>query len=331
MTAVKYLLALCLVAAGWTAWLRRDEVRSAFEWDHSQPAGAEVLDVTHVTLRDLPPAPDSSLVVALPDDLRDRPLPTTANEPEPVRIPMSGGASSLSGTVSSPSGPVGGAMVRIERLVGEAAARVDVVSDGDGRFHASGLPGGRFRVRAWRAPVFAQTTAEVLFLDDGGRESLLLHLEPATQLEVRPSARPGDFVIGGGATIAVSVRGQQVDSVGRIKFVPLVGVPVGLSVEGAVALTSSASAPTGADGLAYFRVRCNAIGATGATVTYQPPPSVPVTTAAGEPGLAPAPAPPAERITSWDPPDCTPPPTTTTAPPPPAAAPANPTPTTGGR
>jgi len=56
---------------------------------------------------------------------------------EPVKI--LGGEATLSGVIAGPGGPVAGATVRLERFVGDATARLDVVSNADGTWRAPAL------------------------------------------------------------------------------------------------------------------------------------------------------------------------------------------------
>src|SRR5690606_1191562 len=81
------------------------------------------------------------------------------------------GTARLVGTVTGPDGPVAGATVRIERLVAGREVRTDVTTASDGRFALDGVPGGRYRVRAFLPPDLAQTAPELRFVADGGEHA----------------------------------------------------------------------------------------------------------------------------------------------------------------
>ena len=65
-----------------------------------------------------------------------------------------------------PTGPVPGATVHIERLVGDAVGVADIQSDPAGHYHMQGILGGRYRVRAFVPhPIdLAQTQPVIFFL-----------------------------------------------------------------------------------------------------------------------------------------------------------------------
>src|SRR5688500_10725176 len=97
--------------------------------------------------------PDLSGVV-LPD------VPGTTS----TSIPVGPGEATLQGIVTAPEGAVPGATVLIERLVGDGAGSATVVAGPDGRWVAPQILGGRYRVRAWRAPDLALTSPASFFL-----------------------------------------------------------------------------------------------------------------------------------------------------------------------
>src|SRR6476659_8373528 len=76
---------------------------------------------------------------------------------EPVRAT---GTARLSGVVNGPGGPVPGATVLLEHLVSPTTSTT-LSAGPDGTYNAPNIAGGRYRVRAYLAPSFAQTDPEV--------------------------------------------------------------------------------------------------------------------------------------------------------------------------
>src|SRR5207253_6341313 len=74
------------------------------------------------------------------------------------------GQAHLSGTVQAPEGFVPGATVHLERLVGTAFVATDVATNPDGTWKLDNIKGGRYRVRAFRAPDLALVAPQVFFL-----------------------------------------------------------------------------------------------------------------------------------------------------------------------
>ena len=81
-------------------------------------------------------------------------------------VPVYGGTATVAGTVTGPDGPVAGATVRVERFVGDRSGVVTVTADADGRWRASNVHGGRYRMRAWLQPSLAADGSSLAFLAD---------------------------------------------------------------------------------------------------------------------------------------------------------------------
>ena len=73
-----------------------------------------------------------------------------------------------------PSGAVPNATVHVERLVGDQVGAIDLTTDANGAFALPNALGGRYRVRAWQAPVLAQLGSEVAFVADGEAHNFAL-------------------------------------------------------------------------------------------------------------------------------------------------------------
>jgi len=208
----------------------------------------------------------------------DRSLPppssTSSTEPEPttttvdrsrlVLQPVEGrttttlvetGRAAVRGVVVGPDGPVADAVVRVERLVGDAVQVRDVRSLPDGTFAAEGIPGGRLRVRAFLPPTLTMASPEIFFLPDREARDLRLvltrHEGPDVRASTAPTApRAGDLV-----NLLVWVAERVVDGDGIARTVPAPGVPVEVVASGWLLVESRPV--TDDDGVALFTYRCD--------------------------------------------------------------------------
>jgi hypothetical protein len=131
------------------------------------------------------------------------------------------GTARLVGTVTGPRGPVVGATVRIDRLVGGREVRKDVVTGADGRWELKEVPGGRYRVRAFLAPVYAQVEPEVRFLTDDEEHSFDLVVEDQRGVVVRADVAPDQPLLGSDVNLLVLVVQRTVSSDGVVRAVPV--------------------------------------------------------------------------------------------------------------
>lgn len=229
------------------------------------------------------------------------------------------GTASLTGTVQGPDGLVVGATVRIERLVAGREVRTDVLTGADGHFLLGGVPGGRYRVRAFLAPSMAQVTPEVRFLPDGKEHTFDLVMEQQSGLVVRSDVAPRPPLLDHAVNLVATVTNRTVGADGVVRSTPVVGVTVelvgvgrwvlrddaGSSPNGPSSTSSSTtsvtvgqssttsttargrsvspSARTDASGRVRYELRCDAAGAPGLAlrvpVTVTSPPD-----ASGAPG-----------------------------------------------
>jgi hypothetical protein len=118
--------------------------------------------------------------------------------------------------------------VRVERLVAGREVRKDVVAGPDGRWELPGVPGGRYRVRAFLAPVYAQVEPEVRFLSDGDEHSFDLVVEDQRGVVVRSDAAPDQPVLDGEVNLVVLVVQRTVGDDGVVRSTPLSGTYVEL-------------------------------------------------------------------------------------------------------
>ena len=238
----------------------------------------------------------------------------------PVR---SAGTAHLAGVVKGPQGTVPSAVVRLEHLVGDTVT-TDVVAGPDGRYDAPNIAGGRYRVRAFLPPRYAQTDPLVFFLGDGELRGLDLIVKSFSGLAVASATAPNPPVVGAPATFVIRVANRAVDNEGivRVQRVPNATVQLtgadGWSVADPTAVTNS-------NGDAAFTLVCTTPGANDIEAQVQASGATqPQTASFNTPDCVgpPAPPPPTAPASSAPPPasGSSPPP----ASPPPASPPAAP-------
>jgi hypothetical protein len=209
----------------------------------------------------------------LPAPPTTRPRPTTTALPDystvalaavPGRttttLAVNGGKATLNGTVTGPDGPVGQAVVHIERLVGDQAAVLDVVTNPDGTFAAPQVFGGRYRVRAYRPPDLAQVKPELLFLGGEETKALTLRMTRHQGVSVAAAIAPNPPVPTEPANLLVQVTLKSVDAGGVVRAVPIPGVRLELFATGRWTIEGSAAQASDAQGRALWRVRCGRPG-----------------------------------------------------------------------
>ena len=186
--------------------------------------------------------------------LKDVPGRTTTT------IPLTPGKAVINGGVVGPDGAVPGAVVHFERLVDEGLAAIDIATAPDGTFAFPNIKGGRWRVRAFRAPDLALVKPELFFLGDAETKTLTLRLDRYQGINVASALAPDPAVTGEPANLLVQVTLQSVDNRGIVRAVPVPGVRVELFGEGDWRIEGTASQFTDSAGRALWRVRCEARG-----------------------------------------------------------------------
>ena len=188
------------------------------------------------------------------------PAPPRPSTPEVEPVAVYGGTAQLRGVVKGPDGAVPFATIRLERHTRNGSATEDVVADRNGRWAASRLHGGRYRVWSWAAEDdLATPSSTVFFLDDETTRPTDLALE---QLEAEPRvtlADGGDIYVGLSGTVAVAITAQRVDEDGRVGTVGLPGTVVVFEPSSGVT-ASPAVAVTDDDGVARFTLHCESVG-----------------------------------------------------------------------
>lgn len=172
----------------------------------------------------------------------------------------------LSGTVTGPDGPVVGAIVRVERLVGSGVQIVDVVSGPDGTWMAERLPGGRVRVRAFLTPTLVTAEPTLLYVADGSNERVDLVVDEHAGRTAVGATTPQQPMVGRSLNLAVRVVDRFVDDAGVGRSTPVAGLAVRVDASGWVADDDPVGTTDG-DGVAVFGFRCDRAGEVRAMVT----------------------------------------------------------------
>lgn len=171
-------------------------------------------------------------------------------------IEITGGKAVLGGTAVGPDGAAVGGVVRVERLVGDAVAQVDVLVEADGRWRLDDVKGGRYRVRGWRSPDLVMKKAETLFLGATERKSLDLKLERVGGVTATADVAPNPPVVGRLTELAVLIAAAAVDDQGTVHGEPVPRAIVELIGRGRWRTDSANPAVAGVDGVATWQVRC---------------------------------------------------------------------------
>lgn len=190
---------------------------------------------------------------------------TTTTRPRATTTTVLGvgpGDASIGGTVTGPAGPVDGATVRVERLVGKAVATADVTTSGGGSWQLGSILGGSYRVRAFKPPDLAQSPVEAFFLAATERKTIDLRLPAAGGERITATVDPNPPRVDQPATLTIQVGTGRVDDQGRASFAPRPGVPLTLSSGEGIVVEGAPQAVTDANGAAAWRIRCTVQGAT---------------------------------------------------------------------
>ena len=177
------------------------------------------------------------------------------------------GSAKIGGSVSGPSGPVPGSTVHVERVNGGYAN--DFLTGADARFLFEGLPGGRYRLRAFLAPTYAQTQSDAVFVAADGAQVVDLKVEQFDLLAVTSAVAPNPPVVGQPFNLVVRVAKRTVDPGGVVRSAPLAGASVVLSSTGTLTLNTQASGTTAADGTVTYLSACKGPGALAVTASVR--------------------------------------------------------------
>lgn len=170
------------------------------------------------------------------------------------------GQATLNGSVIGDEGPVAGAKVNIERVVSGQVGQVVLLTAEDGTWSLPMIMGGRYRVRAWRAPDLAQTTPTALFLGQNETKTLELKVRTIGGTAVTSSFAPASPRTDRDTNLVVRVAQKTVDDNGIVRAEAIPGVRVNLIGGSAWVVRTSNPAFTDASGEAEWTLRCRRSG-----------------------------------------------------------------------
>lgn len=218
------------------------------------------------------------------------PPPDTARELRPLRAPeplpdtravsltpvggtrplfpvaVHGGDLVMGGLVRGPNGPVVGATVRLERFVGAASAHLDVRTNGQGRWVAIDVHGGRYRIRAWNAPNLAMASSDLHFIAADAEVDLTLTVERYDGSDVTGGVDDVDPEVGATAVVTALVTDQGVDADGIITTAPAAGREARVTSFGPWELAGSPVARIDDAGRVSWPFTCTAPGSVSARI-----------------------------------------------------------------
>lgn len=175
-------------------------------------------------------------------------------------IPVGPGEATLQGVVTGPDGAVPGASVLIERLVGDGVGGAVVTAGPDGRWTAPQILGGRYRVRAWRAPDLALTTPASFFLESKETRDVEVRVQTFSGVVVTSAVAPSPPVVDETVRLVVRTYTRSVDEQGVVRNEPLPSVQVELTGSNQWQVETSNPAFADGTGRADWLVRCRSLG-----------------------------------------------------------------------
>jgi hypothetical protein len=207
-----------------------------------------------------PPRPDETTTTTEPINLTSVSLEPIAVDGKPTSTtrPLGGGKASLAGRVIDSFGnPVPGAFIRAIYYGDPNKPEViEAFSLEDGTYRFDRVLGGRWRVRAWKAPELATLDDSVFFLGYTENRQLDLKVKAATDYVVTSSIAPNPPFAGTDVEVAVLVLSQTVDEEGVVHRSPVAGAAVTLDIIGQWILAGEATKGTEFNGRAAWTLTC---------------------------------------------------------------------------
>jgi hypothetical protein len=220
----------------------------------------------------------------LPDNLSSVTQPPVAGVTTTTLPVVGPGAAALNGSVFGPTGPVGGATVEADRVVGDQVASARVITAADGSWRIPHILGGVYRVRAWHAPNLDLTTPQLLFLSDNQNLTVSIELTAFPGPNLGTSITPAAPRVGQAANLLVQVTTPTIGADGVLIYQPVAGGRVQLTAGPGWIVSGANPASTNAAGNVLFQVQCHTagaspmiatVGAKGTPVSLQVPPCAP--------------------------------------------------------
>jgi hypothetical protein len=238
-------------------------------------------------------APSSGTTVAtLPPDLSAVAQPPVAGVTTTTAPRIGPGQAALNGTVFGPSGPVPGATVQADRVVGNLVTSARTTTAADGSWTIGNILGGRYRVRAWQSPSLAVAAPQIVFLDSTQTLSMSLQVAQYQGSNVAVVFSPPNPMLGEPVNMLVQVTTPTVGPDGAVRNPPDAGADVTLTDGPAWQADNGNPLTTDPDGEVVFQLTCTtagaaplsaAVGAAAATPLVTPLCSAPPTTTTTSP------------------------------------------------
>ncbi len=191
-------------------------------------------------------------------------IPPLEGSTTTTRISFARGSVTVSGFVSGPDGPVDGATVLLERVVGEQTVQMKVQANADGRYKVSNIKGGVLRVSAFKVPDLASTKAKVVFASEA--TEINLEVDNSTGTDVQWALGPAVPLVGRPSTLVIRISVKRVDPDGVVRFAPLEGVGVRVVAQQALQPNGVNEKVTDGKGLVSFSMLCSVAGYAGINV-----------------------------------------------------------------
>ena len=177
-------------------------------------------------------------------------------------VAMGPGRATLEGTVTGPDGPVPGAVVHAERLVGDAAATLDVLTGADGRYVIPAVLGGRYRLRAWKASPdnLALVEPQVFFLEGAEKKAANLTLSLYQGASVTAAIAPDPPLIESPSNLVVQIVDRAVDPGGIVRATPMPDLRAELFGTGDWRVLTPVATTSDEAGRARWTLDCRRVG-----------------------------------------------------------------------
>jgi len=194
-------------------------------------------------------------------------LATVAGHTTTTAPQIGGGKAKINGTVVGPDGPVPGATVRVERLIGKKEATSDTNTGPDGTWAFDSVQGGSYRLRAWRPPDLVTNEPAMFFLAAGEKRTIALSAAAVGAVQVTSALAPSPLPSVGLVNLAVAVTRSAIDADGLVHPAPLPGADLALSLSGSLSLGSAGHQLTDQTGTARWQLYCVGPGLNTLSVT----------------------------------------------------------------
>lgn len=178
----------------------------------------------------------------------------------PAAVPIGPGRATLTGSILGPDGPVPDADILVERIVNDGIGSATIKAGPDGVWTLPNVLGGRYRIRAWRAPDLALVKPTITFVNATEKRTIDVKVAAYGGTAVKPAIAPNPPPVDEPSTLVVLVTTRTVDDRGIVRATPVPGVRVELVGSGSWRVESSNPTFSDSRGEAEWNVRCRADG-----------------------------------------------------------------------